>query len=545
MKTIIKTIKIFLLVITTIGYSQVNVSVQGLQYTNNGQATVNVTNCGIIDLASSTSSTINLGITLTKPYNQVVGLGELSVYTQKSPSDTRIERVFEQIQESFWTQPSSGNSVFTTTANFSINTADFNVSGGTLFVVFKSSGNIEYLSCGFTIKKTPLPAFALSPATLALSCDDTNVKNFTVTPSNIPAGATVTYQWSFSGWSGTATSSMSSVNLTPISGTTLPSSVTVTPFINGVAKPSMSCIVSRGSFNPNYTITGNNQGCPGSTTAYSISVGTNTVSWSVSNPALATLNTTTGNNVLLTGISNGSVNLNALVTNSCGQSKLVTKTIAIGTPVVTNNTITGGSSSEPINSTTQLSVAYVTGATGYNWTVNSQSSSCVDANGIPVGGVTLPKFSNGSNTITTVSPIAFVNWGSCPGDVVVNCSAVNACGNKGIGYKVVSVYGYGGGGGGEDPCQGKMTVSPNPVKDDVFVVNIALPPVDPCGPVLLDRTGINNKVTIYDLQGNKVFSKEYDSNKISISNLNLRKGHYVIHADSNKGKNHKSIIVVE
>jgi len=73
MKTIIKTIKIFLLVITTIGYSQVNVSVQGLQYTNNGQATVNVTNCGIIDLASSTSSTINLGITLTKPYNQVVG----------------------------------------------------------------------------------------------------------------------------------------------------------------------------------------------------------------------------------------------------------------------------------------------------------------------------------------------------------------------------------------------------------------------------------------------------------------------------------------
>ena len=94
MKTIIKTIKIFLLVITTIGYSQVNVSVQGLQYTNNGQATVNVTNCGIIDLASSTSSTINLGITLTKPYNQVVGLGELSVYTQKSPSDTRIERVF-------------------------------------------------------------------------------------------------------------------------------------------------------------------------------------------------------------------------------------------------------------------------------------------------------------------------------------------------------------------------------------------------------------------------------------------------------------------
>jgi hypothetical protein len=32
-------------------YSQVTVSVQNLQYTNNGQPTVNVTNCGNIDLA--------------------------------------------------------------------------------------------------------------------------------------------------------------------------------------------------------------------------------------------------------------------------------------------------------------------------------------------------------------------------------------------------------------------------------------------------------------------------------------------------------------
>lgn len=493
-----------------------------------------------IEFGSSSSLTVRFKVTFTKPNALTIGSVSHVIGTQ-SPSG------FIQLitPESF--ALNSGNTGFSGTWEKVIYATDYSSTGENYLVskITQTAGTppLSWESTRVPIVKAP--TFTLSPTTLALSCDDTNVKNFTVTPSNIPAGATVTYQWSFSGWSGSATSSMSSVNLTPISGTTLPSSVTVTPFINGVAKPSMTCIVSRGSFNPNYTITGNNQGCPGSTTAYSISVGTNTVSWSVSNPALATLNTTTGNNVLLTGISNGSVNLNALVTNSCGQSKLVTKTIAIGTPVVTNNTITGGSSSEPINSTTQLSVAYVTGATGYNWTVNSQSSSCVDANGIPVGGVTLPKFSNGSNTITTVSPIAFVNWGSCPGDVVVNCSAVNACGNKGIGYKVVSVYGYGGGGGGEDPCQGKMTVSPNPVKDDVFVVNIALPPVDPCGPVLLDRTGINNKVTIYDLQGNKVFSKEYDSDKISISNLNLRKGHYVIHADSNKGKNHKSIIVVE
>lgn len=283
----------------------------------------------------------------------------------------------------------------------------------------------------------------------------------------------------------------------------------------------------------------------GNYTVNGLIAGETVLSWSTSNSSIAITNNSFGNTTTVEKVSEGSVTLIATIANSCGQTATTTKTILIGRPLPDNYTITGGGATAPINSTTQLSVSYVNGATSYKWTVNSLSSGCVDANGIPVGGVTLPKFSNGSNTITTVSPIAFVNWGSCPSDVVVNCSAINSCGEKGVGYKVVSVYNYGGGGGGEDPCQGKMTVSPNPVKDDIFVVNIALPPVDPCGPVLLDRTGIKNKVTIYDLQGNKVFSKEYDSDKISISNLNLRKGHYVIHADSNNGKNHKSIIVVE
>jgi hypothetical protein len=73
-------------------HSQVTVSVQNLQYTNNGQPSVYPLNCGNIDLASSTSTSINLGINLSKPSGQVVGLSDLRVYTQKSSSDSRVER---------------------------------------------------------------------------------------------------------------------------------------------------------------------------------------------------------------------------------------------------------------------------------------------------------------------------------------------------------------------------------------------------------------------------------------------------------------------
>jgi hypothetical protein len=48
-------------------FSQVDVQIQALQYTNNGEPTTNSSNCGNIDLQSSTSTSINFGINLSKP----------------------------------------------------------------------------------------------------------------------------------------------------------------------------------------------------------------------------------------------------------------------------------------------------------------------------------------------------------------------------------------------------------------------------------------------------------------------------------------------
>ena len=209
-------------------YSQVTVSVQDLQYTNNGQPAIYPTNCGNIDLASSTSTSISFGINLSKPNGQVVGLSDLRVYTQKSSSDSRIERSWTQIQESFWS--TSVPNTYLTTASFSINSSDFNATGGTLFVVFKSSGNVEYqTACSFTITKTPPPTFTLSPTTLSIPCG--SVAPVTFSYSNVYSTPGVTYNYSYSGWT-FVSQTPNSITLKPANANILPSNFSLVPIVN-------------------------------------------------------------------------------------------------------------------------------------------------------------------------------------------------------------------------------------------------------------------------------------------------------------------------
>ncbi|WP_396167936.1 hypothetical protein [Flavobacterium sp.] len=82
-KTIVLSI-LLLLSISNKSSAQATITIQSLQYTNNGQSTVAAASCGTIDLQSSTSTSINFGIKLSKPFNQIFGLSDLFVYTKKS-----------------------------------------------------------------------------------------------------------------------------------------------------------------------------------------------------------------------------------------------------------------------------------------------------------------------------------------------------------------------------------------------------------------------------------------------------------------------------
>lgn len=181
-------------------FSQVEITIQNLQYTNNGEPTENASSCGTIDLKSSTSTSIDFGINLSKPNSQAVGTSTISIYTKKSSSASRVRQGSEiTVQETSWTQSSGSNDTFSASSGtFTINASNFNESGGTLFVVFKTSSNVEYTSCEYSIKKDPVPSFTLTPSSVSLACPDRNARVFTVTPANIPSGATVTYSWSHS-----------------------------------------------------------------------------------------------------------------------------------------------------------------------------------------------------------------------------------------------------------------------------------------------------------------------------------------------------------
>lgn len=331
---------IVVLFLSTGLYGQVSVTIQSLQYTNNGQTTIGATNCGNIDLGTSTSTSINFGVNLTKPLPMVVGDGGLYVYTKKSSSDYKEERRYTIIQESSWSQPSSGNSMTSSSASFSINSSEFNTNGGVLYVVFKSNSNVEYESCSFTISKTPVPTFTLSPTATQVYCNNFDSKNFAVTPSNIPNGANVTYQWSYTGWSGNVTNTMSSITLTPLSNN-LPSSVTVTPYIDGVSYPSKTCTVTRGAYTSPASISGATGICSGTST-YTIAnvLAGQTVSWSLTNPSIASLSNQTNGQVDVTFSGNGAQTLKATVTNACNQPDTKSFLINTGsTTLVSNATI--------------------------------------------------------------------------------------------------------------------------------------------------------------------------------------------------------------
>ena len=306
-----------LLSITT--YGQVNVSISNMQYIDGTP----ISDCGIIDFGTNSTVRVQFTINLSKQSTQVVGTSNLYVYTIGS-SGSRIERKNEVVQqESFDTN-------YQSSADITMSASDFNTSGGTLFAVFKSSGGTEYqTTCSYSITKTPLPTFTLSPTSVSLVCGSTSSRVFTVTPANIPNGATVTYSWSYNGCS-LVSSTATSRTLIPNSGTNLPSSVSVTPSINGVAQQTKTATVSRSNIAKTITdISGASTLCSGST---SYTFGTDnvlpgqTVTWSLSNSTVATLSNASNTGVTLNVIGSGAVTLTATISNGCGQSYTRTKT---------------------------------------------------------------------------------------------------------------------------------------------------------------------------------------------------------------------------
>lgn len=458
------------------------------------------------------------------------------------------------IQESFWNHPSSGNDTYSTTPpSFSINSSDFNVSGGTLFVVFKSSSGVEYqTTCSYTITKTTTPSFSLTPVSQNIACGDTSSKTFTITPSNIPAGSTVTYSWNYSGWnliSQTVTSRTLQANYT----SSFPSNVTVTPSINGVTYPQKTCTISLTPYSNGSVITGNSTICNlNSTSSYSLTSppnsGITSVIWSSSNTAIATVSGGTTTGVTVNSLNKqGTITLSALISNSCGQTATKSYIIKVGSSIPSGIGIQKATGYleicgndyhyvflEVVNPDTSQSSytynfsAFNTGIANPNVTYVQVSSKVfrvkIPKNKIPTGPSPTLVFNFSASNVCGASSNIYGKAITMDANIIYNCNGqINPT------WRMVNTHEI-----NEEP-NSNFTIYPNPSSDLVYI-----------------DSNINNSKTekqtviigeLYDLLGKLQRKVQLINDSAILDVKGLTKGIYTLKIDNNGTiENHKIIV---
>lgn len=520
------------------GFSQITNTIEYVSVNNQ----TNASNCGTIDFGTTSNNNLVFYFNLEKPQSQAMGDGYLKVMLKNSPSSNGVEKASAYITSNLW-----GPTEYSSTIPANISANEVQVNGSSIYLEYYQSNSptTKYKSCEYAIIKTPVPTFTLSPATVTVPCNSTSPVTFTVTNVNNSPG-TLEHIWTIgSGWKLTDGTNAPSTMPTPSNTLTLvpnanpPGNVSVVPRLNNVNYPSRTSMVSLSPFNPAYPITGSASLC--TTAIYSVNnlpAGITVTGWSTSNSSVATATTLNATQGEVTAIGNGIVTVRATIQNSCGQTKvLLLPGVIVGKPTIVNHTINGGFANMSVHDTSILSVNPVVGATEYYWTI-TPSTTCSAGSG--------PRFSaTNTTTFTTTSTSALIKWNDCIGDYAVVCYAKNSCGQSYIATKWVNVFDS-----NTNPCRGtagKLKVVPNPIKVGTVTLYKEAP-IDPCNPTAprmtkFDKSG--NDVKIYDLYGKLVYSRFFNSDVMSISDLKLNSGNYIVNVISTSGDTVRQMIIVE
>jgi len=158
---------------------------------------------GSINFGNNTSITVRFTSEFTKPSNLTVGEVQHSIGTYNGSGN-----YIPLITPEFFNL-GINNTGFTGVWEKTLYAADYSFTGGNYLAsrleqTAGTGGNppIIWNSNQVVINRNPI--FTLNPTSLTLPCGDTSIRVFTVTNSGIPAGATVSYIWSYPGWTGTA-----------------------------------------------------------------------------------------------------------------------------------------------------------------------------------------------------------------------------------------------------------------------------------------------------------------------------------------------------
>lgn len=195
----------------------------------------------------------------------------------------------------------------------------------------------------------PNPVFTISPSSLSFVCGTPQTKTFTVATTG-SLSCPVSYIWNLganNGWlySGSAapetiTTTTNSITLTSANGNVLPSSVSVTPVLNGNNLSPVVCSTSFTAFTSAAVISGISSFCTlQSSSVFTINAEAgNSVTWNTSNSQIASLSNPSNSQVTVTSQSQGLFYITATITNPCGQTVVKTSNpVTVGAPMATIN----------------------------------------------------------------------------------------------------------------------------------------------------------------------------------------------------------------
>ena len=217
MKKIIKSISFLILLFTVnLSFASAFISITEMQV--NG---VPIDNYGTIPFGSNTSVNLSFKLSINKS-GSVSDFATFDLYLRKDASTTPLHLDGIIVNNSAFDSQGQWYGYFSKT----IYASDIANSGSCLYGKYQDtttnpSNPIVYDTTPCYSLSKIAPSFSLSPSPLYLYCGETGAYTFTVTPSNIPTGASVSYSWTYSGWSGNP-SNTNSIALSPSDGYNLP-----------------------------------------------------------------------------------------------------------------------------------------------------------------------------------------------------------------------------------------------------------------------------------------------------------------------------------
>lgn len=161
-------------------------------------------------------------------------------------------------------------------------------------------------------------------------------------------------------------------------------------------------------------------------------------------------------------------------------------------PTITNYQINGGHDNVTYNTFDSFTVTPADYADLYQWSIVANPNDNCSNN-------TLPTITGGNNANSTYITISF---GTCTGTFRLSCKALNSFGSVYYTEREIYVYDpY----KDTNPCVGKFSISPNPVKNISHVTFKLDYPEIPCDDNIGNRT-YPKIISIYDIYGNLVFT---------------------------------------